>query len=71
MAWIDENKDGKKESLEKKVSQMKVSAINTKTNKIEASTTTDSSGKYTLNLPIGTYIVIFYFDNEVYTTITY
>ncbi len=70
-AWVDENEDGSKSTEEKRIAQMQVGAMNTKTNKIVGQTKTDSNGDYTLELPEGEYIIIFYYDNEMYKVTTY
>lgn len=78
-AWIDENKDGKKDENEKLQDSVIVSLLNKQTgnfatdangNKITA--TTDANGKYSFNnLPKGEYIVLFEFDTNTYTVTTY
>ena len=70
-AWIDENEDGKKSLDEKKVAQMKVSAINTKNNSTVETTQTDENGHYELSLVKGEYIIVFYYDTTVYKVTTY
>lgn len=70
-AWIDENEDGKKSLDEKKVAQMKVSAINTKTNSTVETTQTDENGHYELSLVKGEYIIVFYYDTTIYKVTTY
>lgn len=69
--WVDEDKNGKIDFKEKRLSQIKVSALNTETNEITSSANTDSTGNYELNLSKGKYIIVFFFDNQIYTTTTY
>ncbi len=71
IAWMDKNKDGKRNDEEEKVSDMTVEAMNSDTGAIVASTKTDSNGGYQFNLVEGNYIILFYYDNNLYTTTTY
>ena len=69
--WVDEKNDGKMEPDEKKLSDIKVGAISNITGKVVLTTTTDSNGEYTLDLEEGTYIIIFFYDTNVYSVTTY
>lgn len=79
IAWIDENKDGKKDENEKLQEGVIVSLINkdignfaldANGNRIKV--TTDNEGKYIFNnLPKGNYLVLFEFDTSTYTVSTY
>ena len=71
VAWIDKNGDGRKDSEEKRIAKMNVSAIDTKTNNTVETTLTDSNGCYELNLSGGEYIIAFYYDNTIYKVTTY
>ena len=70
-AWLDENKDGKKSSNEKKIAKVQVSAINTINNQVSDTVSTDSNGEYSLKLSKGKYIFIFKYDNSLYKATTY
>ena len=70
-AWKDENKDGVKDDNEEKISDMTVDAMNADNGQIVASTKTDANGKYEFTLENGKYIILFHYDNSIYTTTTY
>lgn len=79
-AWIDENKNGKRDDNEQVLSNVSVMLLNKKNNTIvkdpdtkkEKRTTTGSNGKYEFsNLPKGEYIVIFLYDASRYSVTTY
>ncbi len=79
-AWIDSNKDGKREEKEEILSNVQVLLIDKSTSKIvkdidtglEKITTTDGNGKYEFsNLPKGEYIVVFLYDAGKYTATQY
>lgn len=54
-AWYDSNKDGLRDNTEPTVSGMKVTVRNATTGEIAGETTTDDSGKWTVDrLPVGT-----------------
>ena len=69
--WVDENSDGKMSSDEQKLSEIKVGAISSETGTVIATTSTDSNGEYSLDLKEGKYIIIFYYDTNVYSVTTY
>ena len=70
-AWIDKDKDGKKSSSEEKLGNITVEAVSLTKGKVLASTKTDSSGNYKITLEEGKYVLIFNYNNELYTTTTY
>ena len=79
-AWIDSNKNGKRDTDEELLSGIKVMLLNKKDNSIvkdadskeDKITTTNSSGKYEFsNLQQGEYIVIFLYDSGRYSLTTY
>lgn len=73
-AWLDANNDGRREETEQQVSNVKMQLIDNKTNRVfvddegnEKTTTTNTNGEYSFNnIPIGSYIVIAYYDSEKY-----
>ncbi len=80
IAWIDEDKNGKREDEEAILSDITVMLLNKENNKIvkdpdtknQKITTTDSQGKYEFtNVPKGEYIVIFLYDAAKYSLTTY
>ena len=79
-AWIDSNKDGKRDTEEEVLADVSVMLLNKKDNSIvkdtntnkEKKTKTDSKGKYEFsNLPKGEYIVIFLYDASRYSLTEY
>lgn len=79
-AWIDSNKDGKRDSSEEILPNVTVILLNKADNTIvkdaeskeEKKVTTGSDGKYEFkNLPQGEYIVVFLYDTSKYTLTTY
>ena len=80
IAWLDGNKDGKRDSKEQLLSNISVVLLNKKDNSIvkdvdtnkEKRTTTNEQGKYEFNnLPQGEYIVIFLYDASRYNITEY
>ncbi len=79
IAWFDENSNGQKDDDEELVSGVKVHLYNTQTNNLVRDeegnileATTNSNGVYVLNnIGNGSYIVIFEYDDSVYTLTTY
>ena len=69
--WIDKNKDGKKEDGEEKLANITVGAMSAKNGQIVNKVQTDSQGKYELELEEGRYIIIFYYNNDIYSVTTY
>ena len=71
-AWIDSNKDGKRDDNEELIKDMVVKAINTDTKEVLTTTaTTNEDGSYELTLPQAKYIVLFMYDNDNYYITTY
>lgn len=71
-AWIDSNKNGKRDDDEELIKDMVVKAINTKTKEVLTTyTTTKEDGSYELTLPEAEYIIIFMYDNDNYYITTY
>lgn len=74
IAWFDENSDGKKDSNEKILNNIKVKLLNLETNQIvktidgkQLEVMTNDSGMYLLNnISNGKYIVIFEYDDTQY-----
>lgn len=79
IAWLDENQNGKKDSGEKLLSDIKVRLFDISTNSIAknrdgntAETTTNSKGEYTFTkIDNGKYIVLFEFDRTKYELTEY
>lgn len=79
VAWLDDNRDGKRDEGEDLLSGMTVTLINSATGETvknsegnAITTTTDESGAYTFsNVANGTYLVMFDFDTNEYTVTTY
>ncbi|MCI9063817.1 MAG: hypothetical protein HFJ17_04375, partial [Clostridia bacterium] len=72
VAWIDSNKNGKRENSEKLIKSLTIKAINTKTGKTMSQTTsTNENGEYKLTLPQGKYTLVFMYDNDKYSLTTY
>ena len=70
--WIDENKDGRRDSTELGMAGIKVRAIEVETGKLlDNVVTTSSSGMYELTLEEGKYILIFEYDDEKYLLTDY
>lgn len=77
--WIDEDENGKRDSKEELVKDIRVIAIDTLTGNIaknasgeDARATTNSVGAYVIdNLKKGNYIVAFYYDTSIYTVTKY
>ena len=79
IAWLDSNKDGKRDEEETLISNVNVSLIDAITGEIvkdengedkKAITSEDGSYRFT-NISQGTYLVIFEFDTNRYTVTTY
>ena len=79
VAWLDNNRDGKRDEGEDLLSGVTVTLINSTTGETvknsegnAVTTTTDESGAYTFsNVANGTYLVMFDFDTNEYTVTTY
>ena len=79
LAWLDSNKDGKRDDGEQLLSGIKVYLVNAGTGKIvtdsngnEISIITEENGEYKFEeIPEGTYLVIFEFDTNKYKATRY
>lgn len=79
IAWIDENKDGRRNSEEEKLSNINVKIFDTVNNKLltDASgntlkVVTNEKGEYTFqNIVKGKYVVIFEYNKDKYTVTEY
>lgn len=71
-AWLDKNKNGQRDSGDNKLAGIEVKLINSKTAEQVNKTVTNQDGEYQFsNLENGTYIVMFYYDNNKYTLAEY
>ncbi len=78
-AWLDKNENGQRDSEETLLDGITVKLFNTETNELQKNsegnliqTTTNSTGMYTLSeVPQGTYLVVFEFNNSKYALTTY
>ena len=71
-AWFDENENGQRDSSEKTLEGIKVSLLDMNKNEIITTTTTSSSGFYSLKqVPNGRYVAIFEYDTGKYILTTY
>lgn len=78
VAWLDENKNGKRESAEKTLSNIEVILINEETGEFVKDSSgnmikqiTNSNGEYKFSVETGSYIVIFLYDSEEYNITEY
>lgn len=78
VVWLDENKNGSRDTAEAFIDNVTVYAIDTTTNEFVKGSdgtiiksTTDEQGKYTLNLPKGEYLIVFEYNTQLYTITTY
>lgn len=78
VVWVDENKNGSRDTGEALLNGVTVYAIDTKTNEIvkgndgnKITSTTNDNGEYILTLPVGEYIVVFEYNTQLYTVTTY
>ena len=79
IAWVDSNKNGKKDDEEALQHSVVVTLVNKDTgnfaldaNGNKITTTTNNNGKYEFtNIPKGNYIVLFEFDTNTFTVTTY
>ena len=78
-AWVDENRDGIKDTTEKRLENISVSLLDVETNQFVKDASgniltifTGTSGEYTFsNLKPGRYMVIFQYNTEDYTVTKY
>lgn len=73
-AWLDANNDGRRDETEQKISNITMKLIDNSTNKVavdeygyEQITTTSGNGKYIFtDIPVGSYVVVAYYDADKY-----
>lgn len=73
-AWLDTNNNGRREETETKISNITMKLMDNNTNLVvvddegnEKITTTDNNGEYIFNnIPVGSYVVVAYYDSEKY-----
>ncbi|MDE5830696.1 MAG: hypothetical protein K2H53_03315 [Clostridia bacterium] len=71
-AWLDENKDGKRDDGEELLSNIKIYLLDSTSNKIISETSTNKNGAYTFeDVKKGNYIVAFDYDNLKYDVTLY
>lgn len=71
-AWLDENKDGKRENNEKLLSDIKVYLLDSISKKIVSETRTNKNGVYEFKaVKKGNYVVAFEYDNLKYEVTLY
>lgn len=70
-AWIDNDANGKRDTSEITLKDLKIMVQNATTGQIIAETTTDLEGKYVLTLPEGKYILLFLYNDTEYYVTTY
>lgn len=71
-AWLDENKDGKRDDGEKLLSKVKVYLLNNASRKVVKETQTNDTGAYTFDdVPQGIYLVAFEYDTGKYELTAY
>lgn len=71
-AWLDANKDGKRDDKEELLSNINVYLLNSSNNKVISKTTTNKNGVYNFaDLKKGRYIVAFEYDNKKYEVTEY
>ena len=72
IAWLDENRDGRRDDSEAKLSNINARLINSDSGEIVKTTTTDSKGSYQFSgITKGNYIVLFEYDTVTYVPTTY
>lgn len=73
VAWIDQNKDGKRSSGEKLLEELTVMLMDAEdSNIIKSTTKTNKNGKYEFsNLEQGNYLVVFKYDTNKYSLTEY
>lgn len=72
VAWLDDNKDGKRDEYEPRLTDIKASLVDVNTGYIVKNVTTDSKGTYTFSgVEEGNYLVMFEYDTVKYTVSTY
>ena len=71
IVWLDNDKDGRRNSQEELKGDIEVSAINAENGEIVATTKTSYDGTYKLELTKGKYIIVFKYDTNLYTSTIY
>ena len=71
IVWLDNDKDGRRNSQEELKGDIEVSAINAENGEIVATTKTAYDGTYKLELTKGKYIIVFKYDTNLYTSTIY
>lgn len=71
LAWLDKNKNGRRDSQEELLSDIEVTLLNLDSN-LTQNTSTDKDGTYSFqDIEDGKYVVIFEYDDETYSLTTY
>ena len=71
-AWLDINKNGKRDETEQAISNLEVRVIDTNNKQVlDIKAITGEDGTYQLDLPEGKYIIVFMYNNEQYYITTY
>lgn len=73
-AWLDANNNGRREETEQRISNITMKLIDNSTNKVaidefgyEQVTTTNYNGEYIFSdVPVGSYVVVAYYDSDKY-----
>ena len=69
--WVDENKNGIKETKETRLGNISVILMDSITGQKVSQTTTNSEGNYSFEVEHGAYIVLFKYDTETYNLTEY
>jgi hypothetical protein len=73
-AWLDANNNGRREVTEQRIANITMKLLDNKTGKVyvdddgkEKITTTSNNGEYNFtNIPVGSYVVVAYYDSDKY-----
>ena len=73
-AWLDANNNGRREDTEQRIANITMKLIDNETRKVvvddeghEKTTATSNNGEYIFtNIPVGSYVVIAYYDSDKY-----
>ena len=73
-AWLDINNNGRREITEQRITNITMKLIDNKTGKVyvdddgkEKTTATNNNGEYSFtNIPVGSYVVVAYYDSDKY-----
>lgn len=72
VAWLDADKNGKRDDTEELLSGIKVYLLDSATNDIISTAETNSNGVYTFsNVEAGKYVIAFEYDTSLYDVTTY